>query len=119
MNMSNLFLWDSLRHFKRHEFGHPEAMSADLLTKLDECRHLSGVPIRISSDYRENDSGAHGEGKAVDVTAPEGITSEWRYAVLRAAFLVGFRRIGVYDSHIHLDVSSALDQYVCWWGVSR
>jgi hypothetical protein len=112
-------LWDRLRYFRPDEFRHPDSLASALLLKLDDVRHYAGLPIEITSDYRPGDTGAHGQGKAVDITQPGGISSHWRYMVLRAAYRVGIHRIGVYDSHIHLDIADDLPPEVCWWGQSR
>ena len=39
--------------------------------------------------------------------------------IISGALLAGFRRIGVYDRHVHLDVDEKLPQDVMWWGVSK
>ena len=112
-------VWDQLRYFVRAEFRHPDRMSEALLLKLDEVRHQAGVAIRITSDFRPGDGGAHGRGMAVDIAAADGINGRWRFLVLRAALAEGFCRVGVYDSHLHLDVDEQLAQDVAWWGISR
>ncbi len=112
-------IWDRLRYFGRHEFRHPDEMSEELLLRLDEVRHEAGVPIGITSDYRPGDGGAHGRGLAVDISGVDGMTSRWRFLVLRAAFKLGWHRIGVYDHHVHLDIDDSLAPEVCWHGGSR
>ena len=93
----------------------------DLLKKLDLAREIAGVPMYISDDYRTNAQGAHSYGMAVDVVDDydsDGITSAWRYEVVRAACAAGFTRIGVYDKHIHLDIWDGGPQRVMWMGES-
>jgi len=36
-----------------------------------------------------------------------------------ALLQAGFRRIGIYDKHIHADIDKTLPQDVMWWGVSK
>ncbi len=114
-------IWDQIEYFQPSEFNYPDEMDTVLLLGLDEVRREAGVPIYISSDYRPGDSGAHGEGKAVDIVddlTHDAITSAWRFKIVRAAFLKGFTRIGVYDAHVHLDVSYLLPQGQLWTGTS-
>lgn len=108
---------------KLDNFTESEAtnLSYELLIKLQATRYQAGVPMFVSSGYRHGDTGAHGYGDAVDVSdngVGDPVGSRWRYEVLKAALAVGFTRIGVYDRHIHLDVSESLDQNVVWWGTS-
>jgi len=115
--------WEELKHFKRHEFSNPDGMAEDLLWKLDHLRRISGLPIYISSSYRADEDGAHGYGLAVDIVDDldqDFLTSYWRYKILQVAFDLHFKRIGVYDGHIHLDIATdpTFDQEVCWWGKS-
>lgn len=113
--------WRAIEYFTPREFINPYAMDAELLRWLDLIRGTAGVSIKITSSYREGDDGAHGEGLAVDISDNlEGnpIASRWRFEVLRAVFSHNIDRIGDYDRHLHLDVSTTRDRNVCWWGVS-
>jgi hypothetical protein len=83
---------------------------------------LVGESIHITSGYRPKDPGAHGEHFAVDISDnKEGkpLGSRWRFLILKAAFSIGFQRIGIYDRHIHLDISQKRDLDVAWWGQSE
>lgn len=108
-----------LENFRASEV---EGLTDKLKVMLQALRYEAGVPIYIKSGVRPDDSGSeHSFGAGIDITddlASDSITSSWRFAVLRAAFLVGFTRIGVYDNHIHLGVSTSHAQRVCWWGTS-
>lgn len=113
--------WRAIEFFQSDEFDYPDRMTWGLLVKLDAVRREAGVPLYIFSDYRPGDDGAHGKGLAVDVhddRARDGIASRWRHKVLRAAYVVGFRRIGIYDAHLHLDIDTSKAQDVSWWGES-
>lgn len=118
--MTNPF--DLLKHFKPEEFDRPEKMNHKLLYRLDRVRALAGVPIYVTSSYRSGDERSHGDGEAVDISdnlKGKPVSSVWRFKVLSAALWVGFRRVGIYDRHIHLDVSTSLPGEVCWWGTSK
>lgn len=114
-------IYDELRYFNRHEFGrHADKMSPKLLSMLDEVRHLAGVPMVITSAYRDPEhnrrvggasNSAHLRGTAVDVRVHDGRS---RYLIMAAAVQVGFRRIGVGNSFIHLDVDEELPPNVVW-----
>ena len=116
--------WAAIRHFKPSEFTRPGDMAFTLIQELDALREEIGVPVYVTSSYRTGDAKAHGRGLAVDIADNDrgsACTSAWRFAVLRAAFYLGFGRIGIYDRHIHLDVAGAADgfpQQVAWWGES-
>lgn len=97
-----------------------DGLKDELKVKLQALRYLSGLPIYVTSGVRSN-SDEHALGMAADISDnPLGdpISSTWRFEVLRAAFAIGFRRIGDYDRHLHLGISKSLDQDVCWHGLS-
>lgn len=114
--------WQYINHFKPSEFTAPEKMESRLVRALDRVRERAGVPIHVTSSYRDGDDGAHGSGWAVDISDNmEGndIGSRWRFLVVNAAYRAGFRRIGVYDRHVHIDLDTSRDQDVLWVGVSQ
>ena len=113
--------WKDIKHFSENEFSHPDEMSYSLLYKLSLVTADSGVSIFITSSFRPGDDGAHGEGKAIDISDNlEGnpISSRWRFKVLRSMFRHDFSRIGIYDRQLHGDISESRDQEVCWHGLS-
>ena len=96
-----------------------------LVDKLDRARNLSGMPFLITSGYRTPDENiqagglqdsAHCSGLAVDLRCSDGIQ---RYKILSALLDVGFKRIGCYDRHIHVDLDETKPQYVIWTGESK
>ena len=115
-------IWDDIHHFTPDEFGaHADRMSEDLLLQLDYARHEAGLPFIVTSTYREGDAGAHGDGDAVDISdnsVGDDIGSMWRFVALRGLYAAGFTRIGIYDKHIHADVSRRLPDEVSWIGKS-
>jgi len=115
--------------FSRAEFRCPCAkcetvVVMGLVDRLQRIRDAIRMPIRITSGYRcktynaqvggETDS-AHLTGEAVDVLMP---SNEYAYYFLEQAFR-WFVRIGIYDRHVHLDVSNQLPQPRCWRGISK
>jgi uncharacterized protein YcbK (DUF882 family) len=114
-----------MKDFKDKEFVNVSQMSPKLRELLDDMRHIYGAPITVTSSYRSSGStgkrdsahelGPSGHWDAVDIRSD---TSRNRYLLVSAAYLAGFRRIGVYDRHIHVDVAEDLDQDVMWIGVS-
>lgn len=112
------------------DFQRPYEMDVEALRQLSRTRRRAGVPFIIVSDARLGNVGvansAHDERPctAVDIRVT---SSSARYAVLKAAFEEGWRRIGVYPpttnqarvwgknaGSIHLDASPSKPQDVCW-----
>ena len=113
--------WLHINHFDPREFTQPDDMDEGLIMTLDAIREEAGVPIYITSSFRQGDEGAHGEGKAIDISDNlEGndLSSRWRFLVLRSLFRNDINRIGDYNRHLHADVSQSRDQEVCWHGIS-
>lgn len=108
-----------LEHFSAREV---RDLPPELQIRLQMLRYMVGLVIHVTSGLRITDSGAHGLGVAVDIADNRSgipIGSEWRHEVLKAAYALGFRRIGDYDKHIHLDIDTARDQDVTWWAKSK
>lgn len=117
--------WDSV-HFKSEEFDSPDApgsgvnMDMAFVRKLDRLRDEVGRPVSIHSGYRTSehnakvggvDASAHETGHAADLHAP---TGKDKFEILGAAIRLGFRRIGIGNSFIHIDDSLSHPQDVCW-----
>lgn len=98
-------------HIEESDFNHPTQMNKLLLAKLDLLLEYAKVDTIITSDFRPEDPKSHGSGDAVDLSAE---TSRIRYKLIRAALAAGFKRIGIYPTHIHVDVSPTRDQDVIW-----
>ena len=103
------------KYFKNIE----ENMNVDFLDKLDEAREYANIPFIINSAYRspehplsiKNPSSSHIKGLAVDISAKD---SRTRYIVLNALIKVGFNRIGLASSFIHVDSDLDKSQNVIW-----
>jgi hypothetical protein len=96
-----------------------------LVAMLDHARGFAKVPFRITSGLRgsaENrsvggvDDSAHTRGLAVDLAC---FDARARMRMLSGLIVAGFRRLGVYNLHIHADIDESLPQDVLWTGQSH
>ena len=103
------------RYFKEIE----ENMDANFLHKLDKARALAGMPFIINSAYRspehplsiKNPKSSHIKGLAVDISVKD---SRTRFIILDALIKVGFNRIGIADTFIHVDLDIDKSNKVIW-----
>ena len=103
------------KYFKEVEYK----MDTDFLAKLDKAREFAKVPFVINSAYRspehpesiKNPTSSHIKGLAVDIRTTD---SRTRYRVLNALIHVGFNRIGIADTFIHVDDDKDKSQQVIW-----
>jgi len=94
-------------------------MDVDFLAKLDEAREFAGIPFIINSAYRspthpesiKNPTSSHIKGLAVDIKAKDSTT---RFKVIEALVSVGFTRLGIADTFIHVDWDFDKTQQVIW-----
>ena len=115
-----------MKYFEYEEFDSPDVqgsgqlMDPKLLEMIDEVREIYGKPIRINSGYRTEahnrkvggvDSSSHIKGLAIDVSCTR---SDDRFKMLNALIEVGFNRIGVAGSFIHVDIDKDKSQNVIW-----
>lgn len=118
--------WEGIRYFKPSEFDSPDlrnsgiGMNPAFVRKLDKLREACGIPLKINSGFRTLahnkkvsgvEDSAHTRGRAADIAAN---ASSTRHKILQAAFGLGFRRIGLGASFIHLDDDPTLPQDVVW-----
>lgn len=104
----------------------PELEGSGLTDKaliyLQALRYIADVPIYVTSAVRLDDTdSAHSFGVALDISDnPTGqkLSSQWRHQVLPVLYALGLRRIGIYDRHIHFDLSTSHPQDVSWWATS-
>lgn len=103
------------KYFKDKEYK----MDVDFLAKLDEAREYAGIPFVINSAYRspdhplsiKNPTSSHIKGLAVDIKAKDSTT---RGLILDALRAVGFNRIGIASTFIHVDLDMEKSQNVTW-----
>ena len=118
----------SLTHFVPDEFFCPcgecgksfEDMDFDFLLLLDKARNRADTRFNVNSSIRceqHNEAvggrsgSAHVMGLAVDIHCT---SSRARFKILEAATKVGFHRIGVGRTFIHLDQDETKDSEVVW-----
>ena len=115
-----------MKYFNYEEFDSPDAqgsgqlMDPKLLEMIDEAREIYGKPIHVTSGYRTEthnrkvggvSSSSHLKGLAIDVAC---VKSDDRFEMLTALLEVGFNRIGVAGTFIHVDIDKDKSQNVIW-----
>ena len=115
-----------MKHFKISEFDSPdevgsgERMDADVLQMIDQARTIFGKPIRVNSGVRsvaQNDrigrskSSSHLKGYAIDVSCDN---SADRFRLIEILLLVGFNRLGIAKTFIHVDNDPNKSKNVIW-----
>ena len=114
------------RHFSESEFKRCtppcslQDMKQDFINRLDTVRDVAGIPLVINCAYRSREydlskgrtgNSAHTKGLAVDIRCT---TSANAFKIVQAALRVGFNRIGIGKTFIHLDSDTSLPQNVIW-----
>lgn len=115
-----------MRNFTYEEFDSPDLpgsgtyMSVEFLEMLDDARDIAGIPFIINSGYRTvahnefvngKPSSSHMKGYAVDLKVSD---SRSRFLILSALEAVGFSRMGIGKTFIHVDNDYNKDQEVTW-----
>jgi len=115
-----------MKYFEYEEFDSPDIqgsgqlMDPKLLEMIDEAREIYGKPIHVTSGYRTEahnhkvggvDSSSHLKGLAIDVAC---VRSNDRFKMLTALIEVGFNRIGIASTFIHVDIDKGKSQNVIW-----
>lgn len=111
--------------FELEDFNCPcceqQFMQEKQLKMLDETRRLAGFPFRVNSGWRceehnrdveGSEYSAHLSGYATDIKVT---TSMRRFKIIKAALAVGYMRIGVYKTFVHLDCEPNKPQEVIWY----
>ena len=95
-------------------------MKQHTMEKLDAAREMAGIPFVLNSAYRSTQwdksngrsgTGAHTTGCAVDIRCN---TNSNRLKIVMACLAVGFRRIGIGKTYIHVDDDPAKTPNVMW-----
>jgi len=116
-----------LEYFSFYEFDSPDLpgsgkrfMDLEFMSLIDDERGIAGIPFRITSGYRTPSHNAivggvedssHTRGLAADIYTPDG---RHRWLIVDALIKVGFNRIGIADSFIHVDNDPEKTQNVIW-----
>jgi zinc D-Ala-D-Ala carboxypeptidase len=118
------------RNFSYDEFDSPlqegsgQLVSDELISLLDHARDLAGVPFKITSGYRvEADiyrlkkagykvsaNSSHLKGLAADIACD----NSTRFKILDSLLKVGFNRIGIANSFIHVDIDPDKTPFTIW-----
>jgi len=95
-------------------------MKQSTIDKLDMTRERAGIPLVLNSAYRSvehekkqgrDGKSAHTLGMAVDIRCN---TDSNRFSIINALIAVGFTRIGITKTYIHVDNSTSHSQNVTW-----
>ena len=100
-------------------------ISQELLTLLDKAREKANMPFLLSSgcrceDHNEHEKGSKNSshittntkrGTAVDIAIT---SSHARFTILKALLDVGFNRVGIAKTFIHVDVDTTKAPAVSW-----
>lgn len=96
---------------------HDRDLHYEVLHLVGRAESLLGFELEITSGYREGDARCHGRGRAIDIACRD---SQRRFKIVQALTAVGFRRIGIYNKHVHADTCvDLMPQDVMWLGISR
>lgn len=104
------------KYFKEIE----DNMNTSFLDVLDSAREYAGIPFHINSAFRTEqhniaiggkENSSHLKGLAVDISAKD---SRTRFVILNALIHVGFNRIGIADTFIHVDLDLDKSEQVIW-----
>ena len=114
------------KHFSESEFKRCtppcslQDMKQDFMNRLDTVRDVAGIPLVINCAYRSREydlakgrsgNSAHTKGMAVDIRCTTSVNA---FKIVQAARKVGFTRIGIGKTFIHLDSDTSLPQNVIW-----
>ncbi len=120
-----------MKYFKLSEFDSPdmvgsgEAMDREFLSRLDQARSLANTSFRITSGFRTkeyNDSllargykasanSSHLKGYAADIACTDSVK---RHKIITSLLKVGFTRIGIAKTFIHVDNDPNKPANVTW-----
>lgn len=113
-----LYYLTDIQNFKPAEFlncnpsCHITDCDYDALRKLDSARDILGEPIVLNCAYRSKEhekkmgrsgSSSHCKGVAFDIRVPN---HRYRMRLVTALIMVGFRRIGIYETFVHADTDA-------------
>ncbi len=115
-----------MKYFSYAEFDSPDFpdsgrnMDESFLLLLDSARQIAGTPFKINSGFRTpkhnekvggTENSSHLRGFAADIHAT---SSADRFKILSALIEVGFNRIGIAKTFIHVDADPRKTKDVIW-----
>jgi uncharacterized protein YcbK (DUF882 family) len=118
--------WSDYPYFTKAEFDCKHSgkneMQPEFMAKLQLLREKYGRPIQITSGYRHpthpvearkgHTTGEHTRGTCADIACTSGAE---RYEIIRLALQLGFSRIGISKTFVHLGIGGAgLPAPVIW-----
>lgn len=118
--------WADYPYFTKAEFDCKHTgendMQPEFMAKLQVLREKYGRPIRIASGYRHwthpvearkgHTTGEHTRGTCSDIACA---SSAERFEIIRLALELGFTRIGIAKTFVHLGIGGAgLPRNVIW-----
>lgn len=95
-------------------------MDSTFVYMLDSARTIAGVPFKINSGFRTSehnrivggvDGSAHTKGYAADIKCSNSLD---RHKIVNALQAVGFDRIGIARTFVHVDNDPSKPQNVIW-----
>ena len=118
------------QYFSYDEFDSPlqegsgQLMSNEFISMLDHARDLAGVEFKITSGYRieadiyrlkkagykVSSKSSHLKGLAADIAC----NNSTRYNILESLLKVGFNRIGIGSTFIHVDIDPDKPPFTIW-----
>lgn len=115
-----------MKYFNYKEFDSPDEpgsgkhMNYELLGMIDKAREIYGKPMVVTSGFRTEShnqkvggvkSSSHLKGLAIDVAC---VSSSDRFKMIKALLEVGFNRMGIASTFIHVDIDKNKYQNVIW-----
>jgi uncharacterized protein YcbK (DUF882 family) len=113
------------QNFTEEEFACPHCglvgMTSAFIQALQVARTEAGIPFRINSGYRCKEhnvavggkpNSSHLRGMAADIAVRN---NQERFIILNSLFAVGFKRIGIGGTYIHVDTDSSKARKVAWY----
>lgn len=107
------------KYFKEEEV---RGLNIKLIQMLDRARELAEIPFRLTSTLRDEkhnievggvSDSSHLKGLAVDISCETDLN---RFKIITALLLVGFKRLGIYQHHIHADIDATKSQNIIFRG---
>ena len=114
------------KYFSESEFNRAspscslQNMKQHTMDMMDAVREIAGIPLVVNSAYRSvahekkmgrTGTSSHTTGRAIDIRCN---TDANRWKIIDAAIKVGFKRIGVAKTFIHLDNDTEKSPRVIW-----